>query len=1156
MKLKKLMTVLLLCFLMLGASPVGAFAEADLSGGDAAAAETTVGDILLKVQGVPENVTLGAETVAPDSFHKDLVDVVGTGKVVFAIDITLTDEDGEAWQPAEGEIVTVSLDGIPDLTDGDSVGILHDRDGDLKDLGNYIVGDGGNAGESSDKESPQANISQLTFTTDGFSVFYGYTEKDKEPEKPADGTKEPEKPEDGTKEPEKPEDGTDDSDGLGTKWVQYTQKTDNGISVIINAPEGSFPKGTKASLSVDNAKVADSAVRKVIKDDIIGIVPLDISFGGAQPSNEVLVSLDIPAKLVPSGGNMLKIVHMSSNGPEVVGIKQLDTSDAGEKIVFATDSFSSYAAVFVDGKYNSQLMRDVLAGNTRYSIVEFPVDLFDYVPDQLNAALDAVTPGGLNNFYLPGYNNTAYPPNDGINNSTAEFAKQGVVQNALVGGLPVINYLSGTGGQTTGQILFSDSYAASGKTIYDNLPFEFIYDNTTGYYEYKSSANHAQLNTTTNKVELYADTLSTQNSSPVATLDLSKYSPTGVSDFDPTTVTASAGSFKGTAKDMQPNGRLDPSVVFPTVGTTAAPLQIHTKQVGRIVVKAKIPAGVGANQFQLFFSSDKYPGTVEAQSFGFSEHAEPITYTANGDWIEFVIDTSENALWAGTASEDPILTSIRVDLFDSTPTQAFEPGYGGVPVGDSYPVEISEIKFITKGVAGYTTYGGFYPFSEIEDSYPGNNTAFTYDAWQAEFLDNGDVLDTHTTASRSIFNPTPNPATLLYPELAFGSVLEFPFYIPVDKAGKDGTDLIYRFSGDDDLWVFVDDQLVLDIGGAHGAITGSVNFTTGAWNVENAVKVTGYDTGATATAAPQSGTIAAERNKTGMHKMKIFYLERGGSVSNCFMKFNLPLTPTGDVAVSKEAVEKNDADDTALLAAEFEFQISTQDKGVGGPYPVLPLANTDYEVFDSSTSTTSSGTTDGDGKFKLKSGQTAYFEIAENYEVTVTETQKIIPDHDWISTTVNGSAGFTLTQLTVKEEQKDFDFVNTYENLYGNLEITKTGISDLDHNSEETQSTIYVISGTTSKGDDFYMEIAIVGNSSKLINHIPIGTYTVTEKTDWSWRYGPESNSDDVEIVGGGTAETLFVNERTEIYWLSGDSHCENWWGGADGTVVKREADE
>ena len=906
--------------------------------------------------------------------------------------------------------------------------------------------------------------------------------------------------------------GDDDSSGLDIVYVHYTGKAANGVGAKILAPEGSFSDGTTVSIS--NANVSPSEVASVISEDILGIVAVDINFGGSEPANEVMVSLDIPANEVPAAANKLIVVHMSDSGPEVVGEKYLNTADSGETIAFKTDSFSSYAAVFVNGKYNAQKMSSVLQGNSRYQISTINVDLFDYDPVKINNALNAATSDG-NGFHFTGFGITGMGSNNGINNSASTHAKQGILQSILQNGFPVINHLNGTNaGVTSGKILFDDSYTFDGKTIYNDIPFEFVYDSQTGYYEYKSSANHAQLNDAGNRIELYADSLSTENNY-VATLDLS--TANGTSDMS--SKTATTNSFKATVtKSGEEDVRLDPYVLF-TVDSVAA------SDVGQIYIKAKVPASVGANQFQIFFNT-----ATEANTYIHD-------YTANGDWIEFVIDTADITNWSGTIS------SLRVDLFDSNK--------GSVDVNGSYPIEIAQISLIKKNYDAYATRGGFYPFSEIQDSYPGNNYGFNYSIWEDLFLD--DSL-TMARASRSIFNPAPSSETLRYEELAFGTVLEFDFYLPVDKTGLDGKDLTYYFNGDDDLWVFVDNELVLDIGGGHGAVTGSVNFSDGTWNVENANTVTGYDSGADGTYGSKSGTLSTQLSSAGKHTMKIFYLERGGSVSNCFMKFNLPRTPQGSVVVSKEVSEKNNANTAELMAAEFEFLISIQNNGTGDYQEKTPLANTEYFVIDTD-GTSVNKRTDESGKFTLKSGQEAYFNIDENYNVTVEETKKELTDHAWISTTVNDTTAFSLTQLTVDGQEKRFDFVNIYERLYGDLIISKTGISPLDHNSEETQSTIYVISGTSTNGETVYLEVAIVGNGQKVIKHIPTGTYTVTEKDNWSWRYEPESNAHSVTVTGGETATTEFKNDRTEIYWLSGDSYCENWWGN-NGNVIRKDEDE
>ena len=98
-------------------------------------------------------------------------------------------------------------------------------------------------------------------------------------------------------------------------------------------------------------------------------------------------------------------------------------------------------------------------------------------------------------------------------------------------------------------------------------------------------------------------------------------------------------------------------------------------------------------------------------------------------------------------------------------------------------------------------------------------------------------------------------------------------------------DTVFRFSGDDDLWIYVDGKLALDVGGAHGRATGSINFTTGEVNVDNRYKV--IDTGIEkVTASPVQDWIKnLDRSKT--HTLSVFYMERGLYDSNLMIDFNL-----------------------------------------------------------------------------------------------------------------------------------------------------------------------------------------------------------------------------------------------------------------------------
>jgi fibro-slime domain-containing protein len=109
----------------------------------------------------------------------------------------------------------------------------------------------------------------------------------------------------------------------------------------------------------------------------------------------------------------------------------------------------------------------------------------------------------------------------------------------------------------------------------------------------------------------------------------------------------------------------------------------------------------------------------------------------------------------------------------------------------------------------------------------------------------------------------------------FGIRADYPFYIPSDGTFND-KDIVFEFKGDDDLWVYIDGELVLDIGGSHAAIEGSIDFA------KNEVKINGVKDNTL------SSAVAAV-TKGANHTISIFYMERGGYQSNLKMKFNLPI---------------------------------------------------------------------------------------------------------------------------------------------------------------------------------------------------------------------------------------------------------------------------
>ena len=149
-----------------------------------------------------------------------------------------------------------------------------------------------------------------------------------------------------------------------------------------------------------------------------------------------------------------------------------------------------------------------------------------------------------------------------------------------------------------------------------------------------------------------------------------------------------------------------------------------------------------------------------------------------------------------------------------------------------------------------------------------------------------------------------------------------------NESGLDawGHDLIFEFSGDDDFWFYVDGKLVLDLGGIHSALDGSINFRTGEVIVnkkqtnlrnlyEAAYKEEHPNAAATEIEAWLDGIFKENENgvKTVFkdfsgHTMKMFYFERGAGASNLHMRFNLAPYTDGEVLLEKQVsgVEKVD----------------------------------------------------------------------------------------------------------------------------------------------------------------------------------------------------------------------------------------------------------
>ena len=148
---------------------------------------------------------------------------------------------------------------------------------------------------------------------------------------------------------------------------------------------------------------------------------------------------------------------------------------------------------------------------------------------------------------------------------------------------------------------------------------------------------------------------------------------------------------------------------------------------------------------------------------------------------------------------------------------------------------------------------------------------------------------------------------------SFGMNLGADFYMPKD--GKvNNQDMVFDFTGDDDVWVFIDGVLVLDLGGIHQALGGKINFATGKITYDKTQRY-GDPPATTITQAFTNAGEAWDSTAYKTHHLSFFYLERGDGGSNCKISFNLPVKPSKAIDIEKETLGTIDAD------KQFQFQL-------------------------------------------------------------------------------------------------------------------------------------------------------------------------------------------------------------------------------------------
>ncbi|MBP5579658.1 MAG: hypothetical protein J6X56_09355 [Ruminococcus sp.] len=258
-------------------------------------------------------------------------------------------------------------------------------------------------------------------------------------------------------------------------------------------------------------------------------------------------------------------------------------------------------------------------------------------------------------------------------------------------------------------------------------------------------------------------------------------------------------------------------------------------------------------------------------------------------------------------------------------------------------------------------HGQFFPYDTIKPGvYPNTHSENLFNAMKEELSNS----DPRKYEQLHLIQTDAQKEANYY----FGMEMEASFVQTPSGLDAWGHDIVFEFTGDDDFWLYVDDELILDFGGMHSALQGKVNFRTGEVTFDH----TGKDHGPmktmtlreifvenykkrnpNATQAEIDAYLADKNFADGenifkdysTHTMKIFYMERGGNASNLYMRFNLAAVTPGHVVVSK-ALTGEGASEINTDFVEYPFQIYyTLPDGEGGaPGEEKLLGNDDDHV--------------------------------------------------------------------------------------------------------------------------------------------------------------------------------------------------------------------
>lgn len=297
----------------------------------------------------------------------------------------------------------------------------------------------------------------------------------------------------------------------------------------------------------------------------------------------------------------------------------------------------------------------------------------------------------------------------------------------------------------------------------------------------------------------------------------------------------------------------------------------------------------------------------------------------------------------------------------------------------------------------------------------------------------------------------------------FGTRFDIDYAMPNADGKVNNEEMQFNFTGDDDMWVYIDGHLVLDLGGSHAKASGSINLATMKVKYETGYYNATYDNFATADDRNSASCAYHEaeefvigsdvqkilKDTTRTHKMTIFYMERGLFDSNLSFNFFLPQTNSLTVEQKTDTSNVNSAlvNDTLQTADKDVFQTYIKSNSKSAASNNTASVTEDFTRKDvygntqvlqkGSSSAAQTGTPftnsmSGDGVF-APIGNTNF--VWEDKNSTNTTKGKGTPTDGTVELLYNQSATFndqfangSKFKLTSPDALKSFDLPNLTEN--------------------------------------------------------------------------------------------------------------------------------